>query len=320
MKALAAFFATVLAVLLCACGGQSSMLPKSGGRPYEVLVVSGGGDAGRMLDSILSRDAEGLPQSEPMFDVSLTDSLRFNQAARLARNIVIVTVNPGLFTSLRIKYEKNVWARPQMVAYVNAPSAVCIRDGLPRLGRSLADLFTRAEMNAEIARLSVSGNARAEAVAKDLLDCEIRIPSGMKYSKTGDGFAWFSNNAARGMQNICVYSYPGLVLDPELALAARDSVMMRGIPGERTGMYMRTVPGSVRCGLAKEKGRTLMISRGLWEMRGDAMGGPFVAHSMVDSARGRVVVAEAFVYAPESRKRNLIRQSEAALYTLRIKD
>ena len=103
-------------------------------------------------------------------------------------------------------------------------------------------------------------------------------------------------------------------------MAARDSVMMRGIPGERTGMYMRTVPGSVRCGLAKEKGRTLMISRGLWEMRGDAMGGPFVAHSMVDSARGRVVVAEAFVYAPESRKRNLIRQSEAALYTLRIKD
>ena len=53
-------------------------------------------------------------------------------------------------------------------------------------------------------------------------------------------------------------------------------------------------------------------------MRGDAMGGPYVSHAVKSPANGHTVVAEAFVYAPETRKRNRLRQTEAALYTLRF--
>lgn len=318
-RAFAVFLLDVSATLLCACDGPASMLPKSGGRPYEVLVVSSDKAVSHLLDSVLSQDAAGLPQSEPMFDVSEADSLHFNQAAKLARNIVILTVNPAVFTSVKIRYEKNVWAKPQMVAYVNAPSAAAMMKSAPQIGRHLAGLFIRAEMNVEISRLAESHNAKAAAAVDSVLGCGIKIPADMKYSKKGDGFLWFSDNSARGMQNICVYAYPGDSLDPMKALAARDSVMRRAIPGERQGMYMQTVHGSVRYALSTEKGRTLMTSRGLWEMYGDAMGGPFVSHSVVDTARRRIVVAEAFVYAPEMKKRNLIRQAEAALYTLKVK-
>ena len=48
------------------------------------------------------------------------------------------------------------------------------------------------------------------------------------------------------------------------------------------------------------------------------MGGPFVAHAIADSIHKRIVVAEAFVYAPEQLKRNIMRQLEAALYTFSI--
>lgn len=311
---------TVVAALLCSCDSAVSMLPKSGGRPYEVLVVASDRANAHLLDSMLSQDAAGLPQAEPMFDVSLTDSLHFNQTAKLARNIVIVTVNPDVFTSVRVRYEKNVWAKPQMVAYVNAPSGTALTKSLPQIGRQLADLFTRAEMNAEIARLAESGNVGASVTVDSMFGCAMKIPADMKYSKKADGFLWLSDNAPSGMQNICMYSYPGDRLDSAMALAARDSVMKCNIPGERQGMYMQTVRGSVDFVKANEKGRILMISRGLWEMHGDAMGGPFVAHSAVDSARGRIIVAEAFVYAPEMKKRNLMRQVEAALYTLKIKN
>ena len=60
--------------------------------------------------------------------------------------------------------------------------------------------------------------------------------------------------------------------------------------------------------------------RGLWKMVGDLMGGPFVSIARVDEANGRIVVAEGFVYAPETKKRNFIRKLEAALYTLRLSD
>ena len=58
--------------------------------------------------------------------------------------------------------------------------------------------------------------------------------------------------------------------------------------------------------------------RGLWRMQGDMMGGPFVRHTRLDEKNHRVVVAEGFVYAPETDKRNFMRRIEAALFTLRL--
>lgn len=94
-------------VALCSCsGGPQSLLPKSGGRPYEVLLVASDRRCAAVVDSVLTQDMPSLPQREPMFDVSLIDTTRFNQTTRLARCIVIVTVNPAVFTSTRIRYEK----------------------------------------------------------------------------------------------------------------------------------------------------------------------------------------------------------------------
>ena len=58
--------------------------------------------------------------------------------------------------------------------------------------------------------------------------------------------------------------------------------------------------------------------RGLWEMENDMMGGPFVSYSQVDTAKNIVVVTEGFIYAPEKRKRDYIREMEAALQTLEM--
>lgn len=304
-------------VALCSCsGGPQSLLPKSGGRPYEVLLVASNRRCAAVVDSVLTQDMPSLPQREPMFDVSLIDTTRFNQTTRLARCIVIVTVNPAVFTSTRIRYEKNVWARPQLVAYVNTPSASQFSQYMAKAGHRLTSLLTRAEINTAISTLRAGSNRKAESSIRRMFGWNMRIPAEMKAGKTGRNFIWLSDNRPDRMRNICVYSYSGTTLDAHRALAARDSVMRLNIPGELDGMYMQTTPGSVTAGLTTEDGRTVMISRGLWEMRNDAMGGPFVSYSVVDSANSRIIVAEAFVYAPGTNKRNLIRSAEAALYTL----
>lgn len=304
-------------VALCSCsGGPQSLLPKSGGRPYEVLLVASDRRCTAVVDSVLTQDMPSLPQREPMFDVSPIDTTRFNQTTRLARCIVIVTVNPAVFTSTRIRYEKNVWARPQLVVYVNTPSASQLSQYMAKAGHRLTSLLTRAEINTAISTLRAGSNRKAESSIRHMFGWNMLIPAEMKAGKTGRSFIWLSDNRPDRMRNICVYSYSGTTLDAHRALAARDSVMRLNIPGELDGMYMQTTPGSVTAGLATEDGRTMMISRGLWEMRNDAMGGPFVSYSVVDSANSRIIVAEAFVYAPGTNKRNLIRSAEAALYTL----
>ena len=66
------------------------------------------------------------------------------------------------------------------------------------------------------------------------------------------------------------------------------------------------------------RGEYALEARGLWYMENDMMGGPFVSHARVDRPNGRVVVVEAFVYAPKDKKRDMMRQLEAALYTLNL--
>ena len=74
-------------------------------------------------------------------------------------------------------------------------------------------------------------------------------------------------------------------------------------------MHMRTASIA---SVTRGRGNSVTV-RGLWEMKNDAMGGAFVAYWQPEGSR--IVVAEAFVYAPETKKRNLVRRLEAALYT-----
>ena len=66
------------------------------------------------------------------------------------------------------------------------------------------------------------------------------------------------------------------------------------------------------------RGDYAMEVKGLWDVKNDMMGGPFVSHARVDQANGRVVVVEGFVYSPDKQKRNFMRKMEAALYTLKL--
>ena len=101
----------------------------------------------------------------------------------------------------------------------------------------------------------------------------------------------------------------------------RDSVLGEHIQGAFPGSYMTTEKRFTPSYEAISKnGEYCGVVRGLWEMEGDMMGGPFVSHALLDKKKGRVIVAESFVYAPESKKANLIRRMEAALFTLRFVD
>lgn len=294
-------------------GGRHGLLPTSGGRPYEVLVVN---DVEGIVADALSKYVEGLPQPEPSFDVSSIDEAHFNQSVWNARSIVKVDVDPDKYAVTRIKYEKNTYAEPQMIVKVNTPSLAVLKRDIRYIAPMLRNLLLRAEMNAEISRLRVCHNAKAENVVRKMFGWSISVPPDMLSSKKGNNFIWLSNNSATGMQNLCIYFLPIRRLTRAGLIAARDSVMKCNMAGGMSGMYMRTVPSSVTVGKTIENGSSLVIMRGLWDMKGDAMGGPFVAHMVTDTLKRRIIVAEAFVYAPEMNKRNKLRQTEAALYTL----
>jgi hypothetical protein len=267
------------------------------------------GDRDSTVYQELDADVEGLPQSEPSFDISSLQGEDIGQALRLSHLIVKVSINPQVFTATRIRYAKNVDAEPQMVVYIGSPSVQALKADMPKLGPQLRMLLNRAELNNQILRLREKHNIKMEEEIRRRFGIDLWIPVDMASSKKGKDFLWLSNNATTGMQNICIYFGTN-----------RDSVMKANIKGETDDMYMATVHESVRRTRERTKSGTRLITKGLWEMEGDAMGGPFISHTLDDSIRHRVITVEGFVYAPEMKKRNLMRQLEAVLYTLKVKE
>ena len=94
--------------------------------------------------------------------------------------------------------------------------------------------------------------------------------------------------------------------------------MKANIPGAREGMYMATDSLMTDVRPLNVQGEYALEARGLWRMKGDFMGGPYVSHTRLDEKNQRIITAEIFVYSPDKMKRNLVRQMEASLYTLKL--
>ena len=59
-------------------------------------------------------------------------------------------------------------------------------------------------------------------------------------------------------------------------------------------------------------------TRGLWNVVGDFMAGPFVSYSIVNPESDKIITAEGWVYYPNKDKRDLLRQLESILYSLKF--
>lgn len=308
----------------CKKGNKGLFTPTSSGRPYEMLVVVNNAlwelPAGRALYEALDVNVPGLPQAERSFRISNIDPQHFDRVMRIFRNIIIVDIQ-DIYTQPKMKYTRDVHAAPQMIMTIQAPTKESFEAYVLKNQQVIVDFFVKAEMNRQIALLKEKHNTIAVEKMKEMFGCEAWIPQELTAYKSGENFLWASTNRASGDLNFVLYSYPYRDTDTfteAYFVNKRDSVMKINIPGEREGMYMATDARFVTTKDGVVKGEYAQEVRGLWQMEGDMMGGPFVSHVRVDQTKGRIVVAEIFVYSPDKLKRNFVRLMEASLYTLQL--
>ncbi len=312
------------ALSLTACK-KENFFPTASGRPYEVLVVMDSTDwkapHGRALFDVLDTDVPMLPQSERSFRISQTEVKDFDRVLNIFRNIIIVNIDPHQFTRTKMKFTRDKWAMEQIVLTINSPSEEEFRNFCVEHRQDIVDFLTRTEMNRLVKELKQKHSKVTFDLAKQIFDCEIFAPKELQSYKKGKDFVWTSNNTASGLENIVIYSYPyegPQTFNKEYLCHKRDSVMQVNLPGEKPGMYMQT---DTLCSVVRPivvHNNYAMEMRGLWIMRNDCMGGPYVSHHRVDTENNRVIVVEGFVYAPEKMKRGLIRRLEGSLYTLKL--
>lgn len=303
--------------------GKSTLLPNISGEPSDVLVLLHKelwtDSIGLTYSQILEDQFPYLPQIEPLFHPIMLSPTAFSSMFKTFRNIIQTNISEKVKTpSIVIRHD--MWAAPQTVVIVSSPS---YKQAVPYLRENrdvLVNIFEQAERDRYI---STANKYSEYSVTSVLAQKRIKmsVPKGYKMNAHDANFAWFSSETPQTSQGIIMFRFPyrdSSTLTSSYLTEKRNEFVKR-IPGPSSGSYMITgdvVPPSFSSMMYKKQYRGVL--RGFWDVYHHPMGGPFIGHVLIDHDRQEVLYAEAYVYAPSKTKRDLLRQTEALLFSIEI--
>jgi hypothetical protein len=150
---------------------------------------------------------------------------------------------------------------------------------------------------------------------------ELIFPKGFTLDMDTTDFAWIANDSPTTSQSVLIFSYkrPQVDLTTPYLVAKRNEFTKRFVEGPNKGSYM-TIESEMepfRREIEVNKIKVIEL-RGLWRLEGDFMGGPFISFIIDDVKNDRVIHIDGFVYAPQFKKRDYIRQLEAILHSIKM--
>lgn len=300
------------------------IMPNITGGTGEVLVVmdqfNWNNSTGELMKDILMEEYPGLPQSEPFFDVIQVTASSFDGVYQFHRSIVITTISSDL--EPRIRYRENVWAKPQIIVQIEAPTATALRELIGENETQIKGFLVQYDRNR---LMDVYKDSKDPAIQKEIaLHHQIRlaIPRGYNMDFSTEDYTSVSIESPDLSQVVQVYEYPAdgpEDLNVAHIIEMRNSFTKKYIEGPREGSYMvisRMFKPIVYD--LKNNNMDVVEMRGLWDLENGYMGGPFLSHSVYDAKRKRIVTVDGYVYHPNQKKRVLMRQLEAIIYSMEI--
>lgn len=296
-----------------------------------------------LVEAIMSADMPCMPQVEPYFRLTQVSTAQFDDMFKPTRNILFVDINPQKYTQLKTKVSNDYWSTPQAICRIQTPSQEEFVTYWLEHGEEIQDWFVNQEIKRQVKFYRASTNKEARAILQqqgyDMLIPEDYIVIMDTVLGGATTFSlrnpitvapevrllWCCNNKGTMRRDLVVYTYPYTdenTFTLNYLNAKRDAILSRVVSASVEGSYMGTeykvFPPQMRAITVQEDEYATEI-RGLWKiLDGEAMGGPYVSHTRLDQVNGRVVTAEAFIYAAGQKKRNALRQAEAILYTLQL--
>lgn len=322
-------FILLCIITLAACKGKDKTLkPNITGRAGEVLVVIEEAlkkdSAGIYLANILNQSYLGLPQDEPVFNMLTTPPQYFDKQMKFFRNIVIAEADANIEKDTIYFYE-SLWARGQAVVRASAKNPATLKEILKRNEIKIISYFNRSERNRIISyNKSVNYTLLTDEI-RNQWGISINLPTGYNKNKSNKDFTWISQETPSSSQGLLFYGFKHVgegTFSKEFLLNKRDSMLRFNLEGPVAGSFMQTELNADLIYKYEVIGDMEVAEiRGLWRTMGYAMGGPFLLRAHYNKATNNVVVTDGYVYFPDKpEKRNMMRQLEAIMYTVKFTD
>lgn len=301
-------------------GKSQKFLPSSTGGINSVMVVMDDelwqGAVGDYVREIFAQPALGLSPIQPIFTLTQIPPQVFSGAVRNSRSILFVEQD-----SLSIGHIKtDVYASPQKVAVVKGSTYNELVSNIDAVGQKAIDAFKMTEMTEAQKRFTRSLNR--EKALEEEFGIKMTIPSAYKVGKQEDNFVWIDRQIPKGTMNIIAYTMPENSFKNDSTFVAdivkmRDSIGKKFVPGPYENTYMMTEKAFAPYVFPAEIGGKKGVEvKGIWEINGYPMAGPFLTYIINDEVKQRRLVIEGFAFAPSTEKRDYMFELEAILRTV----
>ena len=324
------FIFSLFLISLMSCNDITTISGQaSTGGINEILVVTNKpqqwkGEVGDSIRACFTRDMKLLPIPEPQFKlVNIHETAIGKDIFKKHHNIFIVNIDPKLKKAF-VESKKNLWAKPQIVIKVNAPSLKEFLKSFEKIKENAFDLYVENERN----RISVSYSSKFKNIklSQQLIKyfhMDMNIPKGYSMARIDSTKCWIRKETAANSMDILVTAqdYHSTKDFTPLAIKKRRNNLTRlFIPGPTPGSY-QLVADQYLEPISKEISFNDLFAvetRGLWRVENDFMGGPFISYTFVDEKRNKLITLDGFIYAPKQKKAPLMREIEAILWSVKL--
>ncbi len=311
---------------LFSCAGKlGDYTTSSTGKTGEILVVANP-DVwfGTLKDTVTNFFSEfqyGLPQPEPLFSIFAIPFENFNKVLRPHRNVFMLEIDKSL-TEASVKVIKDKWATPQTIIQLQAPNRESMIVAFLKFKESILNYFNTSERLRFQRAYEKMENIQLMNQIKSKYKFSLTIPEGYFLATSKDDFFWLRRETPDMSFAVLYYSVnytDTMQLNLKGIIETRNKFTKDYIPGPTEGSY-QVVSNDVyppQSTVLDFGGKYAVETRGLWKLEHDFMGGPFINIAFVDVKNNKVIYFDGFVYAPQNKKRDQLRQVEALIYTFK---
>jgi len=327
----------------------SGTLPKANGIPGRLLIAVEdniwSGEMESVFKKHFSKMAEGpFIGEEPIFDYLQQDPSLINRLGKKNRNFMRIFLDQEkTYEETEIVIKKNHISDGQLYMVVKDSDKDRLNSFFDNELPTYIALFEDQENERLVNQYTNRRNFAFDKRAKEAFGISIGIPTSAQFEADLDTVIYaldkkskeLGDNPSTGAKGGIYWAKKGIIIweskyvdeesmSPASLLQERDSTLKRVVKGTKEGSYMATEYYPTRQPVFTQisvDGANALQIEGLWIHGGNSGasgGGPFIQYSIQHPTRQTIVHATTYIYALNFAKRELYREAEAMLKTIKI--
>lgn len=306
-------------------GSAGPLKPAVSGATNELMVIMPKalwqGPVGDTLKTFFGQAQPVLPQAEPMFDLINLPPAAFDKNVKSHRNVLIVRINKADTAS--VIFHESPWARTQKLFKITAPNIEEFYKIFDENKEKIMGVFLKAERDRLISVYKKTASTSIFNIFKDKYRMLLYCPGDYRINKDTNNFVWISAETKVDSRGIIFFEEKyedESQLNFQIILDRVNEELKKYIPGPRDESYMALdmVTPMTAASYNYEGVHYALLIRGLWIAENDYMGGPFILNVVLDQQNERIIYMMGYVYAPDGKKRNMLRQVEGVIYSMQL--